>query len=69
MQEINIKVTTEDCKEFELESHVHVHMNRIELTATMYEILKELSSLDELAYTEASLKLVRDLSRCSCNKH
>lgn len=69
MQEINIKLTTEDCKNFELESHVHVNMNRIELAATMYEILKELSSLDELAYTGASLKLVRDLTRCSCNKH
>jgi hypothetical protein len=61
MQEINIKVTTEDCKEFELESHVHVHMNRIELSATIYEILKELSSMDELAYVGASIKLAQDL--------
>ena len=61
MQEINIKVTTEDCKEFELESHIHVNMNRIELSATMYEILKELSSMDELAYIGASLKLTQDL--------
>ena len=62
MQEINIKVTTEDCKEFELESHIHVHMNRIELSATMYKILKELSSMDELAYVGASLKLIQELN-------
>jgi hypothetical protein len=36
----------------------------------MYEILKELSSMDELAYVGASIKLAQDLKHwCSCNKH
>lgn len=62
MQEINIKITTEDKKDFEIESHVHVNMNRIELSYCIYEILKELSSMDELAYVGASLKLARELN-------
>ena len=61
MQEINIKITTEDCKEFDLETHVHINMNRPELSACMYQIIKELSSMDELAYVGASLKLAQDL--------
>lgn len=62
MQEINIKVTTENKGEFEIESHVHVQMNRNELSQCIYEILKELSSLDELSYIGASLKLAGELN-------
>jgi hypothetical protein len=60
MQEINIKVTSENKYEFEIESHVHVQMNRNELSQCFYEILKELQRLDELAYISASLKLAGD---------
>ncbi len=62
MQEINIKITTKNKKDFDIESHVHVNMNIFELTECFYQILKELSSLNELAYVGASLKLIQELN-------
>lgn len=62
MQEINIKITTENKKDFDIETHVHVNMSLPQLTACMYEILKQLKEMNEPAYVLASLKLAEELS-------
>lgn len=62
MQEINIKITTENKKDFDIETHVHVNMSLPELTACIYEILKELKNTNELAYVCASIKLAEENS-------
>jgi len=61
MQEINIKLTTENKKHFDIETHVHVNMSLPQLAACIYEILKQLKEMDESAYVFASLKLAEEL--------
>ena len=61
MQEINIKITTENKKDFDIETHVHVNMSLPQLTACMYEILKQLEEMNEPAYVLASLKLAEEI--------